>query len=495
MEKYRLIITLFVVLHGIGAAHETSCNWKAPSAVRVDHLIQNEIDSGSRHIYIPEGNWQLNNTVLITSSNVGDSGITIEGTGPGSSLSLAGDFFAFKIDGAKRVTFRGIKFVNFDTSARGGGVEFTGGIFDESPFSTELCTISDCFFSCLAVGIKGFNLPKSLISCNNFSSCENGIRLLGRSIENRISSNVMLGRGHNGFCTGIGIEIYSTDLDGNRLPNSVFTTNGPNFDYLVPEGTNILGNITSGYNVGIQMHAVYYGQISDNGLDSMYQHCFNISYTQNVNISNNTMLLRVPPGNSGTIIHLVHSALLNINTNNIEFNDNGIELESVTHLDFKDNRMIAAPGYQIHFSSDAASDNLKIMGNRFHSPDMTGTVISIGANSGYTRTFDNQIDPQWAGAANIPPRVKQQWNSWSNVSNFYSNFFNEAYYLQQNPDIKALVQTGGYASGWEHFKLFGILEYRNPNNYLDLQTLDCPNYHGETDPVKALAALEAFLCQ
>ncbi len=41
-------------------------------------------------------------------------------------------------------------------------------------------------------------------------------------------------------------------------------------------------------------------------------------------------------------------------------------------------------------------------------------------------------------------------------------YFDEAYYLQSNPDVAAAVQEGLIASGYTHFVLFGQYEGRDP---------------------------------
>ncbi|MBL8689880.1 MAG: hypothetical protein JNL04_12305 [Rhodospirillaceae bacterium] len=46
-------------------------------------------------------------------------------------------------------------------------------------------------------------------------------------------------------------------------------------------------------------------------------------------------------------------------------------------------------------------------------------------------------------------------------------FFNENYYLAQNPDVRAGVEQGFFANGFEHYQLYGGRELRNPSATFD----------------------------
>ncbi|AFY65719.1 WD40 repeat domain-containing protein [Geitlerinema sp. PCC 7407] len=46
-------------------------------------------------------------------------------------------------------------------------------------------------------------------------------------------------------------------------------------------------------------------------------------------------------------------------------------------------------------------------------------------------------------------------------------FFNEAYYLAQNPDVQSAVSSGAFQSGYQHFLAFGVREGRNPSAGFD----------------------------
>ncbi|MGC1219274.1 MAG: SwmB domain-containing protein, partial [Phormidesmis sp.] len=48
-----------------------------------------------------------------------------------------------------------------------------------------------------------------------------------------------------------------------------------------------------------------------------------------------------------------------------------------------------------------------------------------------------------------------------------SNFFDEIYYLQSNPDVATAVDQGRFANGFEHFLQHGIKEGRNPSKFYD----------------------------
>lgn len=48
-----------------------------------------------------------------------------------------------------------------------------------------------------------------------------------------------------------------------------------------------------------------------------------------------------------------------------------------------------------------------------------------------------------------------------------SIYFDEQYYLQQNPDVAAAVSKGAFASGQAHFNSFGRFEQRDPNAFFD----------------------------
>ena len=47
--------------------------------------------------------------------------------------------------------------------------------------------------------------------------------------------------------------------------------------------------------------------------------------------------------------------------------------------------------------------------------------------------------------------------------------FDEAYYLEQYPDVAEAVAAGALESGLEHFQKFGSKEVRNPNAFFDTQ--------------------------
>ena len=58
-----------------------------------------------------------------------------------------------------------------------------------------------------------------------------------------------------------------------------------------------------------------------------------------------------------------------------------------------------------------------------------------------------------------------------------SSKFNEIYYLSENLDVAMAVATGDFATGIEHFEIFGGRELRSPNqvfvpSYYLLHNLD-----------------------
>ena len=53
------------------------------------------------------------------------------------------------------------------------------------------------------------------------------------------------------------------------------------------------------------------------------------------------------------------------------------------------------------------------------------------------------------------------------TGNIPLNLFNEAYYLQANPDVAAAVAAGQFDSGLDHFIHFGNREWRNPSPLFD----------------------------
>jgi uncharacterized repeat protein (TIGR02059 family) len=62
--------------------------------------------------------------------------------------------------------------------------------------------------------------------------------------------------------------------------------------------------------------------------------------------------------------------------------------------------------------------------------------------------------------------------------------FNESYYLEQNPDVKAAVAAGIFSSGYDHFNEYGAREARNPNPSFNAQ------YYLSSNP-DVLAAITA----
>jgi hypothetical protein len=40
--------------------------------------------------------------------------------------------------------------------------------------------------------------------------------------------------------------------------------------------------------------------------------------------------------------------------------------------------------------------------------------------------------------------------------------FDEAHYLARNPDVRAVVESGGYKNGWAHYSTYGCIERRSP---------------------------------
>lgn len=45
--------------------------------------------------------------------------------------------------------------------------------------------------------------------------------------------------------------------------------------------------------------------------------------------------------------------------------------------------------------------------------------------------------------------------------------FNEAFYLAQNPDVKAAVQAGVYKTGFQHWQAYGATEGRVASPFFD----------------------------
>lgn len=54
-------------------------------------------------------------------------------------------------------------------------------------------------------------------------------------------------------------------------------------------------------------------------------------------------------------------------------------------------------------------------------------------------------------------------------------YFDEAYYLRQFPDVAAAVAGGVFASGWEHFRMFGVAEGRVASPLVDLDVYRANN--------------------
>jgi hypothetical protein len=50
----------------------------------------------------------------------------------------------------------------------------------------------------------------------------------------------------------------------------------------------------------------------------------------------------------------------------------------------------------------------------------------------------------------------------------FTALFDEAYYLNNNPDVAANVRAGGFGSGFDHFVAAGQYENRNPSVFFDL---------------------------
>ncbi|BBI49703.1 hypothetical protein HORIV_21240 [Vreelandella olivaria] len=46
--------------------------------------------------------------------------------------------------------------------------------------------------------------------------------------------------------------------------------------------------------------------------------------------------------------------------------------------------------------------------------------------------------------------------------------FDEAGYRAANVDVASAIQQGNFASGYEHYRLFGEAENRNPSAWMDI---------------------------
>jgi len=77
---------------------------------------------------------------------------------------------------------------------------------------------------------------------------------------------------------------------------------------------------------------------------------------------------------------------------------------------------------------------------------------------------------------------------------FSSLFFNSEYYLAENPDVAAAVETGTFASGLEHFGLFGAEEGRASSHFFgETYLFDNPDVAAAVSEGALDSAVEHFL--
>jgi len=76
-----------------------------------------------------------------------------------------------------------------------------------------------------------------------------------------------------------------------------------------------------------------------------------------------------------------------------------------------------------------------------------------------------------------------------------ANFYDETYYLSQNPDVADAVSQGTFANGYEHFLRFGIAEGRNPSRFYDeaLYLTENPDVQAAVDDNSFSSGLAHYL--
>ena len=106
-------------------------------------------------------------------------------------------------------------------------------------------------------------------------------------------------------------------------------------------------------------------------------------------------------------------------------------------------------GSPVPLSGDTATCTLAALTVGSH------TVVALYSGDANFLGSTSPALTQSVGPAYLSPLAPQTGKAQS--------FFDESYYLLNNPDVAAAVKAGGFASGWLHFLAFGQYEGRSPS--------------------------------
>jgi hypothetical protein len=187
---------------------------------------------------------------------------------------------------------------------------------------------------------------------------------------------------------------------------------------------------------------------------------------------------------SSAIQNLVNSTA-NIFT---EF-DETLNVESITNNSAQLAQVIAASNEQILTATSVAQ--------LFQAQKVAQTSVTEDLTAAFsgTKSFDEVVAENTGealtaqiDAATINTSVLTENESFSSL------FFNSDYYLAKNPDVAAAVENGDFASGLEHFGLFGYQEGRASSHFFgETYLFDNPDVAAAVSEGAFSNAVEHFL--
>jgi hypothetical protein len=182
-------------------------------------------------------------------------------------------------------------------------------------------------------------------------------------------------------------------------------------------------------------------------------------------------------------------SLVNSTANIFTVFDETLNVESITNNSAQLAQVIAASNEQI-LTATSAEDIFQAQ-----KVAQTSVTEDLSAAFSGTKSFDEVVAENTGDAltaqidaATINTSVLTENQSFSSL------FFDSDYYLVKNPDVAAAVENGTFASGLEHFGLFGAGEGRTPSYFFgETYLFDNPDVAAAVSEGAFSSAVEHFL--
>ncbi|WP_254563841.1 putative Ig domain-containing protein, partial [Oscillatoria sp. HE19RPO] len=182
-------------------------------------------------------------------------------------------------------------------------------------------------------------------------------------------------------------------------------------------------------------------------------------------------------------------SLVNSTANIFTVFDETLNVESITNNSAQLAQVIAASNEQI-LTATSAEDIFQAQ-----KVAQTSVTEDLSAAFSGTKSFDEVVAENTGDAltaqidaATINTSVLTENQSFSSL------FFDSDYYLVKNPDVAAAVENGTFASGLEHFGLFGAKEGRTPSYFFgETYLFDNPDVAAAVSEGAFSSAVEHFL--